>query len=187
MKYGKLTMGQMEAIINKLGGEEGARRLLSGELMVSVPRFTKMTVKLGTHKTPDSYRRALKKKGVDINRWADEILSKITCSQEEIDLDLVAISVRDLMDREGDARCVDISAKAQELNLELCPAEVGPALALKYTDRGWFCVAMDPVADCYGGCKSSAFNVGNFELEGYFGDFPDGKISDHCRLVFRRK
>lgn len=34
MKYGELTFGQMEAIVNKLGGMDGVRRFLSGALAV---------------------------------------------------------------------------------------------------------------------------------------------------------
>lgn len=34
MKYGELTLGQIEAIVNKLGGMEGIYRLLRGELEV---------------------------------------------------------------------------------------------------------------------------------------------------------
>lgn len=37
MKYGNFTLGQIEAIINKLGGKEGALRLLRGELFISNP------------------------------------------------------------------------------------------------------------------------------------------------------
>jgi hypothetical protein len=36
MKYGKFTLGQIEAILNKLGGEEGVQRFLSGELVVKL-------------------------------------------------------------------------------------------------------------------------------------------------------
>lgn len=36
MKYGELTLGQVEAIVNKLGGMGGVKRLLSGETVVSV-------------------------------------------------------------------------------------------------------------------------------------------------------
>ena len=39
MKYGELTMGQMEAVVNKLGGMDGVRRLLSGELSVASAAF----------------------------------------------------------------------------------------------------------------------------------------------------
>lgn len=34
MKYRKITWGKMEAVINKIGGEEGMDRLLAGELKV---------------------------------------------------------------------------------------------------------------------------------------------------------
>jgi len=37
MKYGNATLGQVEAVWNKLGGEEGVNRLLRGELVVSAP------------------------------------------------------------------------------------------------------------------------------------------------------
>lgn len=36
MKYGKLTLGQIEAVLNKLGGEEGVQRFLAGELVVKL-------------------------------------------------------------------------------------------------------------------------------------------------------
>jgi len=35
MKYGKFTLGQIEAILNKLGGEEGAEALLRGEVVLT--------------------------------------------------------------------------------------------------------------------------------------------------------
>ncbi len=34
MKYGELNLGQIEAIVNKLGGMEGVQRFLSGDLVV---------------------------------------------------------------------------------------------------------------------------------------------------------
>lgn len=35
MKYGKLTLGQVEAIVNILGGEEEVQRILRGEIVIS--------------------------------------------------------------------------------------------------------------------------------------------------------
>lgn len=40
MKYGELNLGQIEAIVNKLGGMDGVRRFLSGELMVEMAKHT---------------------------------------------------------------------------------------------------------------------------------------------------
>ena len=34
MKYGELTLGQVEAVVNKLGGMEGVKRFLSGETLI---------------------------------------------------------------------------------------------------------------------------------------------------------
>ena len=38
MKYGKLTLGQVEAVVNKLGGMEGVKRFLSGETVIQVAK-----------------------------------------------------------------------------------------------------------------------------------------------------
>jgi len=37
MKYGELSLGQIEAVVNKLGGMEGMSKFLRGELIVSEP------------------------------------------------------------------------------------------------------------------------------------------------------
>ncbi|TSC94583.1 MAG: hypothetical protein CEN87_424 [Parcubacteria group bacterium Licking1014_1] len=50
MKYNDWTLGQVEAVFNKLGGDDGVRRFLAGELVVKpVDRnwLTWKTIKLG--------------------------------------------------------------------------------------------------------------------------------------------
>ena len=42
MKYGELTLGQMEVIVNKLGGMEGVKRFLAGELNVVAAAVKKL-------------------------------------------------------------------------------------------------------------------------------------------------
>ena len=37
MKYGNVSLGQIEAVWNKLGGEDGVYRFLAGELVVGEP------------------------------------------------------------------------------------------------------------------------------------------------------
>lgn len=194
MKYGEISLGQVEAIINKLGGEQGALRFLRGELVVSVAKPIEMpvwkTVKLGTCKTPDEYRKALKKAGRRIGDWGDDILGRITCSKEEVDLDLVVLSVGDLGFNDG-ARYADICAKAQELGLKLCPAEVGPALRLQYGDQPkdeWLRIAMEAMVDRDGGL--GIFDVdrgaGGLWLDGNCGR-PDFVWSADDRFVFGRR
>ena len=40
MKYGELSLGQIEALVNKLGGMDGVRRFLADELIVSESTVT---------------------------------------------------------------------------------------------------------------------------------------------------
>ncbi|QQG42801.1 MAG: hypothetical protein HYW15_01155 [Candidatus Giovannonibacteria bacterium] len=52
MKYGELTLGQVEAIVNKIGGVDGVRRLLAGELSVRATEESKLLELLGTVTIP---------------------------------------------------------------------------------------------------------------------------------------
>lgn len=186
MKYKNMTLGQIEAIINKLGGKEGVEKFLRGELVVSATKPVEFhickivkKVRLGIYKTPEAYRKALKKAGRGISDWSNNILDRITCSQEEVDLDFVVLSVGDLGFKDG-ARYADICAKAQELGLELCPAEVGPALRLQYGDQPsgeWLCIAMEAID--YGGDYLATFVVGNDNSDLLLG-------GDLCHLDYTR-
>lgn len=96
------------------------------------------TVRLGRHKTGDEYRRALDVQKYEIGHWAKEILSNsaFTCATEETDVDLVIVSSGQLgLKRGTSASFRNIYARALERGLELCPAEVGPALRLAYKDQ----------------------------------------------------
>lgn len=142
MKYGELTFGQMEAIVNKLGGMEGVKQLLSGELVVFMAAKvwkTWRTLKLGVGpKTADEFLEAIKKAKFEVSDWAKDILGKEafaeSVSSEDVEVELVIASVADLGFKEG-ARYEDICKRAVELGLDLCPAEVGPQLRLQYLDQ----------------------------------------------------
>lgn len=45
MKYGELNLGQVEAIVNKLGGMDGVKRFLSGEVLVRATNLLKQVAK----------------------------------------------------------------------------------------------------------------------------------------------
>jgi hypothetical protein len=147
------TVDRIQAVWNKLGGEEGVDRLLDGKLKLveAHPREFAVwkTVKLGLHKSPKDYRAAIKSAKMKIGDWGDDILGRISCSQVEVDIDLVVLSVGDLGFK-GSARYADICSKGVELGLELCPAEVGPALRLQYGDQPrdeWLRIAMEAITD----------------------------------------
>ena len=81
MKYGELTLGQIEAMVNKLGGMEKVESLLRGELTISEPtrswreengviRFS--VVSDGT--TGPEWIKRLEKKGSRLSKWAMDVL-----------------------------------------------------------------------------------------------------------------
>ena len=142
----------MEAIVNKLGGMEGVQRFLSGEIVVKAPEQNFKvwkTIKLGTIKNADEFRKALKKAGFKISDWANDIIGKpaFTVASSEEEIQLVNLSVEELGFKNG-AKYGDICARGKELGLELCPNEVGPQLRLQYKDQSkgeWLRIAMEPI------------------------------------------
>lgn len=48
MKYGELTLGQIEAVVNKLGGMDGVKRFLSGEPSVA-DNFFRISINYDLH------------------------------------------------------------------------------------------------------------------------------------------
>lgn len=148
MKCGKLNHGQMEAIVNKLGGMDGVQRFLSGGLVVKVGSFAIWkTITLGVHQSPSEYRKALEASGYRIGDYADQILNKVKVSEEEVQLDLVVMTVAELGFKNG-ATYQEVYARAIELGLELCPSEVGPALRQQCPNQSYgekLRIAMDPL------------------------------------------
>ncbi|OGZ32058.1 MAG: hypothetical protein A3H02_02710 [Candidatus Niyogibacteria bacterium RIFCSPLOWO2_12_FULL_41_13] len=158
MKYGKLTLGQVEAIVNKLGGMEGVKRFLSGETVIQVAEHkfkTWKTIKLGTGlKATDDFRKVLNDNGFDISDWASDILGKpaFTVAAEKTEVDLVKVTVAELGFKKG-ARRDQIYKRTKELGLVLCPPEVGPQLRLQYQDQPngeWILVGMKPITGSCG-------------------------------------
>lgn len=166
MKYSTMEWGQMEAVVNKLGGMDGVSRFLAGELVVKVAEKvfdTWKTIKLGTGlNTADDFRKAIKDNGCRISDWASDILGKdaFTTTTEETEVELVNVSVAELGFKNG-AKRADIYQRAQEYGLDLCPAEVGAQLRLQYKDQPkdeWLRIAMEPITDSGG--RLSVFDVG---------------------------
>lgn len=188
----------VEAILNKLGGVEGAKRFLRGEVIVTEPKpqdfQTWRTLKLGTGlKTADDFRKALKKIG-SIGDWADDILGKpaFMASDTESEVELVVRSVEELGFKDGATR-EQIYNRAKEIGLDLCPAEVGPQLRLQYKDQPkgeWLLIAMEPITDSHGGLR--VFRVerhgdGKQWLYGYDGDPVNFWLGRNRWVFLRRK
>jgi hypothetical protein len=192
MKYGELNLGQVEAIVNKLGGLDGVRRFLADELVVKpIQPELKIfkTLKLGTVKTADDFREAVKDKGMCIGDYANDILGKpaFTAAAEETEVDLVVISVAELGFK-GGAKREDIYSRAKELGLQLCPSEAGPQLRIQYADQPkdeWLVIATEPITDSDGALR--LFDVrhddGDMWLSSY-DDSPDPFWCGRSRFVF---
>jgi len=94
-----------------------------------------------------------------IGDWAKQILPKVKTSKQSQETEIIRLSVADLGFTKA-ARYDELCKKAKELGLELCPAEVGPALRLELKDQpmgDYFRVAMEPLA--YSGGVLELFNV----------------------------
>lgn len=107
-------------------------------------------IKLGTGlKTADEFRKAIADNDLRIGDWGSDILGKpeFTAATEPAEVDLVVMSVKDLGFKRI-TRYDAICARAKELGLELCPAEVGPQLRLQYLDQPkneWLIIAMEAI------------------------------------------
>jgi hypothetical protein len=97
---------------------------------------------------------------IRIDKWADQMLNRITFLQTDTTLNLVLTTVSDLGFGEDGASLKDIYERASRLGLALCPAELGPALRLAYLDQPlgeYLRLAMQPVARSDG--KATDFTV----------------------------
>jgi hypothetical protein len=192
MKYGQLNLGQIEAIVNKLGGMEGVLRFLSGELVVRQEHQLEVwkTINLGTGlKTTDDFRKALESAGFKISSWASGILGMpdFTVASEEVTIDLARVTVAEL-GFEEETTLDQIYERAKWLGLKICPPEVGPQLCLQYPDQPTgekILIGMKPIA----GPEDSlnVFNVMNDSqrwLHSYW-DANPGHWSPSSQWVFR--
>lgn len=142
----------LEAVFNKLGGVDGARRFLDDKLLLIVSRFlTWRTVKIGVHKKLETLQDSLEE--FRQSDWARGILWKpeFTLSQTEKDIPLCQGTVKELT---GKNRATTSELfRAIRFAGDLLPAEVAPVLRLQYLDqpRGeWLYVAMEPIKDSDG-------------------------------------
>lgn len=211
-KYGHKTVNWLEAIVNKLGGEEKAEAFLRGEIEIvpkdvaeigrhywnlqgydGVPIFSKQSsfpvwkcIRLGQFSSALEYRMALAANGVKLEAYANRILNTIQISTEQVDLDLVLLTPTDLGFVEF-PKYKEFCEKALELGYGFCPAEVGPALRLEYRDQGVnesIQIAMEPIKLPRGGTR-------NFWLSGYENSLSAEwclrQVSSKCVFVAPRK
>jgi hypothetical protein len=171
-------------------GGPAADSLLDVRGVADIPVWK--TIAIGTHDSARSLREALDKAGCRTGQLANQVLAlpAFTLSAAKADIDLVVLSVGQLGFEAEGASYAEIHARARQLGLELCPAEVAPQLRLQYLDQplGEFLhIAMEPLVAASG--DPVALSVGNggagLLLIG-FDAHPAFTVSSPLRFVFVR-
>lgn len=124
-----------------------------GRLVVANHFHTCRVVKLGLHKTPEAYVASIEGGGRQMNRWARDIATKVTCAQQETELPLVDVLDTDLGFTEV-YTTREFYERAATFGLYPCPTEAGLALADQFDDQpaGDFRrIAMEAIAASGGG------------------------------------
>ncbi len=150
----------------------------------------KMEAEIGG-KNKKELEKELKENKVWISDYAKSMMnnSDFTTSKKLEQLNLARITVKSLGFPNG-ATTDEIYKKAEELGLELCPAEVGPQLRLQYLDQPngeYIFIGMKQISDSVG--YPSVFNVlryddGRLELDGRSAK-PDDRWGGGRGFVFR--
>jgi len=135
--------------------------------------------------SPQKAEEIIKQRNVYLSDWGSDILQKTKFSSKSEQYDLVRFTVKDLGFPNG-ATTDEIYKKAQDLGLELCPAEVGPHLRLQYSGKEWMLIAMEQITDRDG--DPGVFYLYQYgdqlALDGYYA-LPAYRWSDDSKFVFR--
>lgn len=133
----------------------------------------------------ESAEKALQAKNIYLSDWGKDIIYKTEFSKDSQKYELVRFTVGQLGFPNG-ATTDEIYKKAEDLGLELCPAEVGPHLRLQYPGKEWMLIAMKQIADRYGDPNVFRLSAdgGRLELSGYDAR-PSFRWNSDREFVFR--
>ena len=137
MKYSKVTLGQSEAVFNKLGGEQGITDFLSGRTQVvkSDRNFpTLMNIEVGLYDSNELIKIIRKDKKINTHE-SNNILEWPPLFEfyERKNLELVVVTPADLGFEPMFESCAtydNICERAEIVGLDKCPPELGMLLSL---------------------------------------------------------
>lgn len=137
-------------------------------------------------KTRDQIKSELQAKDIYISDWANQLLESkdFTVIKHTEQADLVRLSVADLGFPIG-ATTDQIYQRAEELGLDLCPAETGPHLRLATPSPDWMLIAMKQIAGRDGSPRVFRLlsNGGRLELDARSAE-PDAQWGADYPFVF---
>ncbi len=133
MKYGKVDLGQIEALINKVGGEQGMKMILSGRAGI-VPLRPWQKIMLGNLRDEEALREALDAAGsgagfADGSGKSSPCIHSIEICRPQT-VDLVIVKVEDL-GLPCYAKTEEIYRVADSLDLDYCPDETAAQVLLQ--------------------------------------------------------
>jgi len=113
-------------------------------------KIRRQVVEIGG-KAKKQLQAELKQAGINVSSYTEDMLksSDFTTLSKPQNFDTVRLKVEDL-GLSGFPTTDQVYKRAEELGLELCPAEVGPHYRLKYADQPlgeWFYIGMKQIAD----------------------------------------
>ena len=163
MKYSQMDWGTMEAVVNKLGGMEGAQRFLRDELSVSEPTrswreedgviYFSVTSD-GT--TGEGWITRLESKGLRVSDYAKQILRSPDFKPTS-GVTTEVVVLKGTLFNDENRITKKIRAEADKRKLEKPNAELACLIRLKFTDKEieamglWWIVAMhEPIKDSVG-------------------------------------
>ena len=173
MKYGKLDLGQIEAIVNKLGGMEGALRFLRGEISVVEPerRWREENGVIYLSVTSDGttgpeWIARLKKKGFRVSDYAKSVL----CSKDFKPTSGVTTEIailKGMLFEDSNRVTNKIRIEAENRKLTKPNAEIACLIRENFSDEEieamglyWIVTMHEPIKDSDG--DPSLLDVGRF-------------------------
>lgn len=136
--------------------------------------------------SPEKAEEAMIVRNIHLTDWGENILYKTEFSREDKTYELVQFTAEQLGFPNG-ATTDEIYAKAKELGLDLCPAEVGPHLRLKYEGKDWKLIAMKQITYRVGspGVFSLSWGGGQLILHANYAK-PDDGWGPNDEFIFSR-
>lgn len=141
-------------------------------------------------KTREQLQQELKQNGVNVSSYAEDMMKSPDFATLPVAqmLDTIRLKVGDL-GLSGYPTTDQVYKKAQELGLDLCPAEVGPQMRLQTKDQplgDYYWIGMKQITDSGG--DPGVFGMGRYEGGLWLGDYwarPDDRWGPDDGFVFR--